>query len=161
MDRADHPCDDRPMVESDVSTALGGARERRERLAAAADGLEQAITRAPGDLPAWQQGVQAALDELRTTLVAHVDEVEAPDGLYTDISTRTPRLIHAIDRLRHDHLVLNDQVVELDGLVAADDVLVEAVRERALVLLTDISRHRHRGADLLWESYDVDIGGWD
>ena len=36
--------------------------------------------------------------------------------------------------------------------------VVDDVREQALALLAQISRHRHRGADLLWDSYDFDIG---
>jgi len=40
-------------------------------------------------------------------------------------------------------------------------VPVEDAREGCLMLLIDISRHRHRGADLLWEFYDVDIGPSD
>ena len=36
-----------------------------------------------------------------------------------------------------------------------------AIREQALELLAAIVRHRHLGADLLYEAYDVDIGGPD
>ncbi len=34
-----------------------------------------------------------------------------------------------------------------------------AIREQALQLLTAIVRHRQLGADLLYEAYDVDVGG--
>ena len=35
----------------------------------------------------------------------------------------------------------------------------EALREQALGILAGIVRHRQRGADLLYEAYDVDVGG--
>ena len=36
---------------------------------------------------------------------------------------------------------------------------VEAVRVAAVDVLGAISRHRQKGADLVWEAYSVDIGG--
>jgi hypothetical protein len=36
---------------------------------------------------------------------------------------------------------------------------VEAVRELAIALLAKLSRHRQRGADLVYEAYQTDIGG--
>jgi hypothetical protein len=45
--------------------------------------------------------------------------------------------------------------------VGGDALDVDAVREDVVDLLADISRHRHRGADLIWNSYDLDIGQGD
>ena len=149
------------MGESDVLLNLERVKERRERLGAAADGLERAITRAAGDEQSWRAGVRSALDDVRAALDAHIDEVEAPGGLYTDIITRSPRLTHAIERLRQDHLSMSGQIADLETALAIDGASVETTRESALVLIAEISRHRHRGADLLWDSYDLDIGGGD
>lgn len=38
---------------------------------------------------------------------------------------------------------------------------VGAAREAALDLLGLLSRHRHRGADFVYDAYDFDIGGGD
>ena len=149
------------MGDNDVLETLERVKERRERLGSAADGLERAITRAAGDEQSWRTGVRSALDEVRAALDAHVDEVEAPGGLYTDIITRSPRLTHGIERLRHDHLTMSGQIADLEAALAPDGASVETTRESALVLIAEISRHRHRGADLLWDSYDLDIGAGD
>ena len=149
------------MGDNDVLETLERVKERRERLGSAADGLERAITRAAGDERTWRAGVRSALDEVRAALDAHVDEVEAPGGLYTDIITRSPRLTHGIERLRHDHLTMSGQIADLAAAVAPGGGSVETTRESALVLIAEISRHRHRGADLLWDSYDLDIGAGD
>jgi hypothetical protein len=36
---------------------------------------------------------------------------------------------------------------------------VDAIRAEVLELLLAVSRHRQRGADLVYEGYNVDIGG--
>ena len=43
--------------------------------------------------------------------------------------------------------------------VTNDDVA--DLRERGTDLLARLSRHRQRGADLIFEAYDTDIGGGD
>src|SRR6478752_1045650 len=106
------------MGDNDVLETLERVKERRERLGSAADGLERAITRAAGDGQSWRAGVRSALDEVRAALDAHVDEVEAPGGLYTDIITRSPRLTHAIERLRHDHVAMSEQIADLEPALA-------------------------------------------
>ena len=44
-----------------------------------------------------------------------------------------------------------------EGDCSAD--MVEAIRESLVDVLRSISRHRQRGADLVYEAYHVDIGG--
>ena len=149
------------MADDDAAPILQRVKIHRERLASAADGLEAAIARPAGDEARWRGAVQGALDELRAALDAHVEAVEAPDGLYADVATRSPRLLHAIDKLREDHGTMDEQTAALEAAVAADELSIEATRESAVLLLAEISRHRHRGADLLWDSYDIDLGGED
>lgn len=149
------------MADSDAAPILETVKVHRERLAAAADGLEAALARPAGDERRWREAVDRALRELRGALDAHVGAVEAPGGLYADVGARSPRLLHAIDKLREDHVTLDEQTAALEAAVAADELSVEATRESAVLLLAEISRHRHRGADLLWDSYDIDIGGED
>src|SRR6478752_3147297 len=106
------------MGDNDVLETLERVKERRERLGSAADGLERAITRAAGDEQSWRTRVRSALDDVRAALDAHVDEVEAPGGLYTDIITRSPRLTHGIEGLRHDHLTMSGQIDDLEAALA-------------------------------------------
>jgi hypothetical protein len=140
----------------DLPAPLERVRVRRVRLEQAADDLETAITGAVAGESAWRARVAEALDEVQGALDDHVAEVEAPDGLYGEIMARTPRLAHAIERLRAEHGTMGAAVVDLRKTV--DGASVEVVREGVVDLLADISRHRHRGADLIWNSYDLDIG---
>lgn len=145
------------MSDGDAPGTVERLRVRRRRLAMAADGLEQAITSAAGDTTSWRGQVRRALEELGAALTAHVAEADGPGGLFDEIAATSPRLLPTVERLRRDHDDLAGQVRQLEVLVAGDEV--PAVRDAALTLLADISRHRHRGADLMWELYDVDIGG--
>lgn len=153
---------------SDVSPDIDGVTDAVERvvphrvaLSEAADELERAVTSAAGDERAWRKDVAVAVVAVGDALAGHIDEVEADDGLYAEILGRTPRLSHSIDRLRRDHDDMRERLAELAPLVSAPirgPEQVEAIREKCLDLLREISRHRHRGADLIYDSYDWDIG---
>ena len=39
------------------------------------------------------------------------------------------------------------------------DAWVESIRDAAITLMGLLVRHRQRGADLVYEAYDVEIGG--
>ena len=49
---------------------------------------------------------------------------------------------------------------KLAGSGEQDPPPVDAIRTAVLELLGEIARHRQRGADLIFEAYDVDIGGY-
>ncbi len=149
------------MGDDDPSELISRARAHRERMAIAADHLEEAVARPAGNLSGWKQAVQSAVIELSDALAAHVQEVEGPGGLYDDVLQRAPQLEHRIDRLRHDHDDLRGMIAGLEPILAerAAPEQVARVRDQAVLLLADLSRHRHRGADLVWDSYDYDIGG--
>jgi hypothetical protein len=146
------------MVERESSATIEQVRARREQLGEAADRLEREVTRPAGEREVWRADVASALAQVSATLAAHVAEVEAPGGLYDEVMERSPRLAHQIQRLRREHVELLDDVAHLDALLEVHDLSVEAVRDRSLQLLLAVSRHRHRGADLIWDSYDLDIG---
>ena len=63
-------------------------------------------------------------------------------------------------------LVFAKLAAEIAGLVADSEAPVgeddiDDLRERATELLGHIVRHRQRGADLIYEAYETDIGGGD
>ncbi len=149
------------MSQAGEHSPLGRARQRREALAEAADALDDAITRPAGDAPAWQEGVRAAVTAVSDALDAHIDEVEGPGGLYQEIIARTPRLAHQVEVLEREHVSLRADLAKLTPLLAEPQRpdQIAQLREESVRLLGDISRHRHRGADLVFDSYDLDIGG--
>lgn len=146
--------------QTDPGEALAPIREQRERLANAADDLEQAITSASGDAETWREQVGDALGELDAALANHVEMTESDDGLYADILSTTPRLTNPINRLIHEHVDLKHRVATLGSLLDHDpaELQVDLIRDQAFELLAHISLHRSRGAELIFESYAFDIG---
>lgn len=142
---------------------LDEVRQRRDALLRAAGALEAALA-APGSDVRWPEGVGNALSRLQARLAQHVVTAEAPDGLLDQIRDRAPRLSNQIDRLLAEHVSMTADVERLIDRIdrapaerTADETA--AIRELALDLLTAIGRHRQLGADLLYEAYDVDVGG--
>jgi hypothetical protein len=139
-----------------TSDALREARARRLALGEAMTRAEQALA-APSGSPTWRDDVTAALSGVRDALDDHVSEVEGEEGLLAELRQLSPRLSSAITHLEQEHPGLCDDVEA--ALQAAPSAPVPEVRAAVLDLLHAISRHRQRGADLVYEAYNVDIGG--
>jgi ssDNA-binding replication factor A large subunit len=86
-----------------------------------------------------------------------VHEVEGPEGLLAEMVLKAPRLSKRAKRLSEEHPDLRAQIVGVSDLVA--DGAVADVRARTLEVLVAIARHRQDGADLVYDSYILDIGG--
>jgi hypothetical protein len=137
-------------------------RRRRAELGGSMRALEQALAApAPGRRAAWAERVDAALVELSGAFGAHVAVAEGPDGLHEAVLVASPRLANSVRRLVGEHTVIKgligDLLVRIRPPVAADEV--DPIRERATALLGRIARHRQRGADLVYQAYQVDLGG--
>ena len=136
--------------------ALGGARQRRMRLKQALSGVEIALAGASA-AEAWRDHLGAALDDLLAAFDEHVDEVEGSDGLLADVVTKAPRLATRVQRLGDEHPPLRAQIDAARTKVAAGDV--EEVRAETLDALVALAKHRQTGADLVYDAYNIDIGG--
>ncbi|MEM9037944.1 MAG: hypothetical protein AAGA99_23560 [Actinomycetota bacterium] len=142
---------------------LADARRQREALLDATSALEVALS-APAADPEWPDAVRGALVDVDVTIRAHIQEMEGDDGLLARVRRENPRLANAVNRLVDQHLVMTQltrKVVDrLDGAMARlDDDEVAGIREDAMSLLGAVVRYRQRGADLLYEAYQVDVGG--
>jgi hypothetical protein len=135
------------------------ARDRREQLQRGLLALEDALT-SPVNLDGWLPRVADAVAEMRETVLDHVAGSEAPDGLLAQVEDVSPWLGPRVAQLRAEH----------DDLVASADALVEAcaeattsddIADAAWTLLERVSRHRSRGADLLYDAYALDISAGD
>ena len=109
----------------------------------------------------WAERVHVALVELSADLREHIDVTEGHDGLYADLLATAPRLSDAVARLAREHARIRDHV---DGLLARvrtpegkEDV--DKVRDLGTMLLGLLVRHRQRGSDLVYEAYELDVGG--
>ncbi|MBD3924420.1 hypothetical protein IEZ26_07310 [Nocardioides cavernae] len=137
-------------------------RRHRAELRESMSALEDALASpAVSDLSRWTQRVEAALAEVSGDFRAHVDLTEGPKGLYLELLQTSPRLAGAVDGLTRDHLLVGGQLDDLLTRVAGPDVVadVDGVRSSATALLGRLVRHRQRGADLVFEAYEFDIGG--
>jgi hypothetical protein len=142
---------------------LGEIRQRRAALVGACSAFEGALA-APVASARWPEGLGNALVALLATFDEHVAVAERPGGTIEQLRERAPRLSDRVDRLVDEHVTITadagrlmDRLDHLPAERTADENA--AIREQALELLTAIVRHRQLGADLLYEAYDVDVGG--
>ena len=140
------------------------ARTRRAELLAAITALERALA-APARDPVWLARVQARADRLASAFDDHVLATEGPDGMYADILRTAPRLNFAVARLVAEHDDARISIIALgklvDEMAGGDRDAIERIREDGTELLARLGRHRQRGADLVFEAYEQDIGGCD
>jgi hypothetical protein len=142
---------------------LSEIRQRRAALVGSCSALEAAMS-APVSSVHWPELLGNAVSALLATFDEHVTETESPGSTIEQLRERAPRLSDRIDRLVEQHATIRaDAERLLDRLdhAPAERTADEnaAIREQALELLTAIVRHRQLGADLLYEAYDVDVGG--
>ncbi len=116
----------------------------------------------PAASETWIADLTDGVRQLETALNRHIAEVEAPDGLLDQIVDTAPRLHRLTDETRSHHVSLSDATTALLNTLAGaqSDVPVDEIRAAVLDLLNEIARHRQKGADLIHEAYDVDIGGY-
>jgi hypothetical protein len=138
--------------------ALAAARRHREELLEAIHQFERALA-VPARNPTWHARVTDRLAALRHSVTEHVVVTEGPDGLYGELLDHAPRLCRGVDMLVREHAALVAAVDALSVRLADPAVAVELARGWASDLLRELSRHRQRGADLVYEAYDTDIGG--
>lgn len=138
------------------------ARGSRRGLRSALVDLEDAVS-AAGDVDIWAVRVGQALHKVRHTLDYHVEATEAEDGLLADAVRQEPRLAHRADVLRREHtelyLAVDDSLGRLPRLRTRAEMT--AAQEQLLALMAAFSRHRHRGAELVYDAYATDISVGD
>lgn len=146
-----------------VQTSQERAEQRRERLRVLMDRLEAALAE-PAHRSGWRETIGGLSEELHAELDRHVADTEGPDGLFEEVLARAPRLRNAVATLRHEHPALQQTLGELSVALAAataDDAQIETIRALGSKLLVDLIRHRQRGADLLYETYWIDVAPSD
>lgn len=143
---------------------LESLRLHRAELLESIRTLEQALAApAAGRARPWAERVNVALVELTADFREHIGLTEGLDGLYHDVLATSPRLTNAVTRLTAEHAEIEGMTARLLDTLAepssATHVDVDGVRDDATMLLSRLSRHRQRGADLVYEAFELDIGG--
>ena len=147
-----------------MSDRIEEARQHRAGLRAAVGSVESALSSAArGRVKAWSTDLRDELATMAEALEQHIEATEAPDGLLADITAAVPRLAKRVERTRADHTVLRDALrAAVEALPDGDDEdAIPAARDRVVELLTAVVHHRHLGADLVYEAYNVDIEAVD
>jgi len=152
------------MAISVHTDGLEVVRRRREELRETLAQVEQALASpATGRAAAWGVRVRAAIAALLEEFAEHVVITEGPDGLHQAILAGDLRLANAVSALTADHTVIATGIAELLGAtqppVTGENV--DDIRVRGTRLTARIARHRQRGADLVYEAFDTDLGGGD
>jgi hypothetical protein len=147
--------------EREPTRAFEEAARRRADLHHALVDVERAISSpAAGRLDTWTGDVVKRLSILLNSIDEHIEVTERPEGLYEEILRRAPRLSSQVDRLRGEHPALRAATAErLHSSAIGRGWPLDEARDDAQRLLGKIVKHRQRGADLVWEAYNLDIGG--
>jgi hypothetical protein len=153
-----------PSGERDLTPTLREARGRRADLHRALVDVEEAISGPAGRrLESWVADVTKQIAALLTTVDEHVEVTERVGGLYDEITMRAPHLSNQIRRLHDEHPTMRSETLDLLERLENDPIgdawPVDAARDDVQRLLGRIVRHRQHGADLVWEAYNLDIGG--
>ncbi|WP_051367375.1 hypothetical protein [Hamadaea tsunoensis] len=116
-------------------------------------GLARTVALPPAG-PHWEKSLSDSLRALREEMSEHVRATEGPAGTYARLLRDAPRLEPGIRALVDDHRAI---LAALDAPPSAV-VDLERWRDWAACLLADVSSHRQRGANLVYEAYLIDIG---
>jgi hypothetical protein len=144
--------------------ALAAVNERRDEFYEGILGLERAIAAPAGDdAVAWASATAVAVEGMRQVLDDHIRETEAPGSFYDDVIEHSPHLVNAAHRLQAEHppLAASVEALALELKAVNDDDGVESTRHDALELITALLQHRHRGAELVYDAYNVDVAPGD
>jgi hypothetical protein len=150
-----------------ISPALDAARQRRKTLHDTLVHLEEALSSpAAARIPDWTATVLKEMHEVRDAFAQHITVTEQADGLYDEILDRAPRLEGNVRRLREEHPEIRTGIESMlerleNTEIGTDAWELDQARDDLQRFIGRVIKHRQRGADLVWEAYNVDIGGLD
>jgi hypothetical protein len=146
---------------ADLAAHLAQVRRHRSELRESVAAVDLALEAPIAKGGMWRERVRAALAELAHDFDDHVALTESAGGIYDRARRSAPRLSARVDRLLAEHRDLREAihgylaVLEHAGTVAD----LPLFREELTVLMGRLVRHRQKGGDLVYEAYDVDLGG--
>ena len=149
--RADERAEDR---------AEGAGRPAGLRRAVQA--LDRAAHDVRGDRAAWRASVTACLERLEAAWTRHAASNERPGGFFDQLRSEAPQLDPRLRQLHREHDVLHGTIrSSLDRLRAGRHADTGEVCRDIDHLLGRLVRHEQRGADVIHQAYEVDVGGGD
>jgi hypothetical protein len=134
---------------------LDAAQARRATLHRACAHLRELLT--TGDA-GNHSALAGAVADVAHLWERHVDATEAPDGLLQQILTDAPRLAGMVERFRREHPAIGDHLAAARQVLEHAEADVATLRQRLIVLVDSIDRHRRGGHELIYRAYCLDIG---
>jgi UDP-N-acetylmuramyl tripeptide synthase len=126
---------------------------------------QAAAAAAAGRVTPWAVLLRERLVRLLDAFDHHIQVTEASGGLLEEVVDAAPRLANRAAQLRSDHVVIHgsieEAIAELQRPESLNETGVSQVRDVVLDLLRQIGHHRHLGADLVYQAYNVDIEATD
>jgi Ala-tRNA(Pro) deacylase len=138
---------------------LNAALARRELLGRSLSALRKAADAPIGGAAIWRSRLKGALRRLVVAADDHIGETEAPGGLLAEVEEKAPRLWREVDRMRDQHVTLLSDCFRMLKEVNGKTASCQLMRHDALRLAEQFEVHRHAAADLVYESFGIDIGG--
>jgi hypothetical protein len=148
-----------------LEAVRGQRRSLRGALVAVEDALAAPVHHDPSGAQerAWAATLREAVEHLAEVFALHVEVTEGPGGLYEDLLDATPRLDNTVRRFKAEHqavtAIIDTELSRLSAKLDGGEADLEQSRRRLTRLLGRLVRHRQEGADLIYEAYEVDIGG--
>src|SRR5207302_5978296 len=135
-------------------------------LKAVMSGLEIALAAPAPHRASWIAGVREGLQAVHEVWTRHIVETEAPGAFLDELVAEAPRLATPTSRLRREHSEILATITRNEKRLLtppADehdyDRWVDEIRADLTALPVALAKHRQAGADLVYQAYDVDIGG--
>jgi len=151
-----------PVVTADRTT-LDEVRARRASLRKAMAAVAEAAEAPLADRPsAWAAELVGRLARLSGAWARHITVTEADGGLFGQIRGEAPELEPQLHQLQREHDKIGAAITKVCAdltAAAGDEVVLQQLREQVTSVISDLIRHRQRGADLVYRAYAVDIGG--
>ncbi|MER5332973.1 hypothetical protein [Micromonospora sp. NPDC002717] len=120
--------------------------------------LTRALAAPPAE-PRWRERVLFRLGPVRQGFAEHVRVTEGPAGLYAELLGQAPRLEHGVRLLAREHAAIAAALAALHRAAELPEASADDLLGRAGHLVRALARHRQRGADLIWQAYETDLGG--
>jgi hypothetical protein len=146
-----------PRALMDGSGRPTGLRRAAQELSVTAHEID---SRSEWDQQAWSGQIANCLQQLDSAWLRHTQDNESPGGFFDQLRTEAPQLDPRLRQLHREHESLHRTILQTLDLVArsADP---KQVRHDVDDLLTLLSRHEQRGAEVIHQAYEVDDGGGD
>lgn len=141
--------------------SLTAVAQQQSQLGQAMQQLESAVA-APAAKESWTATLLHHLRQLETVFTHHVDSVQSPSGLLDRIVDQAPRLQRSVEARKLEHVRIATSISDTIQSTSPDgpgDTVID-IRESVMELIVDLSRYRQKGADLIYDAYAVDIGGY-